>query len=146
MQLFDVPCVKPRSQGAQANSNGKNAEATIYCILKERGYDVRQQQTIGIGLYNTPIRVDVMVMPCSRFPAGLIIESKWQETAGSADEKFPYLVINIKRFYPMPCIVVLDGDGYRDGAANYLRSEVDGKSLQHVFSFAEFLTWCNRNL
>lgn len=144
--IDDKPC-NQRSQGAQANRNGKTAEATIYCILKERGYSVDRQVKIGErSIYDSEIIVDIMVYPGGNLPDGLIIESKWQETGGSVDEKYPYLVENIKACYPMPCIIILDGNGYKRGAGTWLRSQVDGKKLLHVFSFAEFLSWCNREL
>jgi hypothetical protein len=33
----------------------------------------------------------------TKFSDGLIIECKWQESAGSVDEKYPFVVLNIKK-------------------------------------------------
>ena len=135
-----------QTQGQQAVKTGATAEATIYCILKERGFTVQRQVVIGMSIYKTELRADFYIAPCSRLPAGLIIESKWQESAGSVDEKYSYLVENIRARYPAPCIIILDGGGYRPGAAEWVRSQVDGVKLIGVYTFSEFLTWCNRNL
>lgn len=137
---------KVQTQGRQAVKNGAAAEATIFCILKERGFVVERQKVVGRSVYGSELRVDFAVAPCPQFPNGLIVESKWQETAGSADEKLPYLVENIRTRYPSPCIVILDGDGFRAGASEWMRNQVDGRSLLGVFTFTEFLIWCNRNL
>ena len=137
---------KVQSQGQQAVRTGAAAEATIYCILKVRGLSVEKQKFVGTNIYGGEIRCDFAIAPCEKFPGGLIIESKWQETPGSADEKLPYLVENIRTRYPYPCIVILDGDGYRPGAAAWIRTQVDGVNLLGVFSFTEFLKWCNSTL
>lgn len=135
-----------QTQGQQAVKTGATAEATIFCILKERGFTVQRQIVIGTSIYDTELRADFYIAPCTNFPAGLIIESKWQESAGSVDEKFAYLVENIRTRYPAPCIIILDGGGYRPKAAEWARRQVDGVRLIGVYTFAEFLSWCNRNL
>lgn len=136
----------PQSQGQQANKTGQSAEDTIYCILVRRGLQVETQKDIAVSIYGTGIKTDIYIAPCDLFPYGLAIESKWQGSSGSVDEKFPYLVENIRTRFPCPCIVILDGGGYREGAAEWLRCQVDGQHLVGVFTFAEFLSWCNHNL
>ena len=74
----------------------------------------------------------------------LVIESKWQQSTGSVDEKFPYLVLNIKSRTPFKTVVVLDGGGYKPNAAKWLRAQTDDK-LIHVFDMAEFHKWVNKN-
>lgn len=140
------PCHGVQTQGRQAVKTGAAAESTIYCILKERGFAIERQKVIGKSVYGSELKVDFYIARCEAFPAGLIIESKWQESSGSVDEKYPYLVENIRTRYPSPCIVILDGDGYRSGAAEWMRTQVDGTNLIGVYTFTEFLTWCNRNL
>jgi DNA adenine methylase len=72
----------------------------------------------------------------------LVIEAKWQQANGSVDEKFPYLVMNIREQYPYAAIVVLDGGGFKEGAKDWLRRQVDDK-LVHVFNMMEFQRWTN---
>lgn len=141
--------VAPRTkdnQGQQAVKSGKAAESTIYHIIHERGYTVERQYPIGVGIYGTALKADFLVTGIEAFSAGLAIESKWQEIGGSVDEKYPYLVENVRRCYPCPAIVVYGGGGAKAGAIEWLRRQADGAKLYAVFSFEEFLTWAIRNL
>jgi hypothetical protein len=76
------------------------------------------------------------------FAGGLCIESKWQQSSGSVDEKLPYLWHNIEERYPCPVVVVLHGGGYRPGAEAWLRGKVGGNLLA-VYGLEEFLKWIN---
>lgn len=133
------------TQGKWANSNGRAAEDTINDVLIRHRLIALRQYHVGKSIYGTPLYADFYVATAPGFPDGLIIESKWQETQGSADEKLPYLVTNIHQCYPCPTIIVLDGGGFRPGAERWLCSQVGGR-LYAVMNFREFLTWCNRNL
>jgi hypothetical protein len=42
-------------------------------------------------------------------------------------------------------MILLDGAGFRSGAGEWLRSQVDGVKLLHVFSMMEFQTWVNND-
>ena len=145
-QLLNGSRRKVKSQGAKANRNGKQAEDTIYCILKERGYLVRRQIKACLSVYEKPIYCDIWVDGIPEFPDGLIIESKWQSVGGSVDEKYVYLATNIMERYPVPAIVVLAGNGASRGAKQWLKNQVDGKQLVAVFSFEEFMQWTMENL
>ena len=140
-----VPEVKDK-QGRRANKTGNSAEATIYCIFRERGYEIRRHYAIGDSIYKHPLKVDFYIRGLPMFPDGLIIESKWQQTPGSVDEKFAYLVRNIRERYPCPAIIIYGGGGARTGAIEWMKEEVDGKYLFAVFSFEDLLIWLNNNL
>jgi hypothetical protein len=133
-----------RSQGQRANQNGQTAENLIDAVLHQKRLAFVRQYPIGLGVFGTPIRVDFYLPIVPGHSGGLILESKWQEVAGSADEKLPYLVANIQHCYPSPAIVVIDGDGFRPGAVAWLRAQVGG-NLIAVQNLQEFVTWCNRN-
>ena len=95
------------------------------------------------GLYGTRVKVDFLIYHPTKHPDFLIIESKWQQKAGSVDEKFPYLYLNLMEF-PYPSILVLDGSGYRPGAEKWIRSRVKlSNKFNHVFSMGEFQAWGN---
>lgn len=134
------------SQGKRANANGRSAEDVIASILDRRKVAYIRQHRVGLGIFGTPIKVDFYCHPPSGVELGLIIESKWQELSGSADEKLVYLVENIRQCFPCPAIVIAGGGGMRPGAAQWLRRQVDGEKLQAVFTLEEFLTWANRSL
>ncbi len=134
------------SDGGRANATGRVAEDVIDGILRSKGIRASRQYPIGAGIFGTELRADFYMYPTARFPKGLFIESKWQEVSGSAEEKLPYLVENIRRCYPAPVIVVVAGGGHREGAINWLRHQADGYKLMHVFRLEEFLVWLNRSL
>ncbi|SMG65890.1 conserved hypothetical protein [methanotrophic bacterial endosymbiont of Bathymodiolus sp.] len=80
------------------------------------------------------------------------IECKWQQVAGSVDEKFPYLYLNcIETMSENEIILIVDGGGYKDGALAWLKDAVQEKKYQNnlakeirVFSLVDFLTWANK--
>ncbi len=134
-------------QGQQANFSGSAAEEAILHILKTKGYSVRRRHKLSEkSLHGGRIFVDFMVGGIHRFPNGLIIESKWQDDQGSADEKIVFLIENIKRKYTAPTMIVYGGGGARAGIIDFARSQVDNQKLIAVLSFEEFLSWAIRNL
>ena len=135
-----------RSQGGQAASNGRFAENIIDSTLRLCGYRPERQRKIGMGVFDTPIQVDFYLPQLPGYPAGLIIESKWQEIQGTADEKLCYLVENIRYCYPCPVIIIAGGKGARPGAIKWLKANIDGVHLLAVLSLEEFVSWCNRTL
>jgi hypothetical protein len=129
------------NQGQKANSVGKEAEDIIAGILARKGCRVERQANIGLSIYDMPLAVDFKVHGLSEYPKGLIIECKWQSASGSVDEKFPYLILNIKQsFGGLPTIVVLSGGGCKSGAECWLRYQV-GDNLIAVMNLEEFVNW-----
>ncbi|MCU0492428.1 MAG: hypothetical protein MUD01_12610 [Chloroflexaceae bacterium] len=155
----------------RAEGTGSVAEATIRGMLIGRGYaelrpkDLLEapavqeslfakprpsrifvaQRPMGQGIYSTPIFADFWLSGPADFAHGLAIEVKWQQSGGSVDEKFPYLVENIRHCYPCDTVIVADGGGQRAGALAWLRRQVGG-NLLGVFSLSEFLAWGNHRL
>src|SRR5438876_486436 len=84
----------------------------------------------GTNIYGITSEYDFVLYHPQKHPEGLIIEVKWQQSGGTVDEKFPYLVLNIKSKYPYKTIVLLDGQGYRKGAEKWLRLQIqEGENL-----------------
>jgi DNA adenine methylase len=96
------------------------------------------------SIYGYPIKCDFILYHPELWQECLVIESKWQQSGGSADEKFPYTVFNLKEQSPVQSIIVVDGDGQNKGAVAWLRGQVDKKKLLHVLSMAEFQNWVNK--
>jgi hypothetical protein len=146
-------------QGTRANYTGNSLEDVIYNTLTRKGYQFVEKKQfeaarfldqpvftvqfpIAKSVYETDLYCDFILYHPQKHTACLVIESKWQESAGSVDEKFPFLVLNIREKYPCATIVVLDGGGYKKGADRWLRSQIDAK-LIHVFNMMEFQKWSN---
>lgn len=63
-----------------------------------------------------------------RYGFDIRIECKWQQSAGSVDEKLPYLYLNTIEAMPEKHIVIIiDGDGFKEGAKKWLRDAVKDK-------------------
>lgn len=147
------------SGGAKANRTGDNLEQFIVGQLERHTYVLQKrskhqlnslpggpsywcQYPIGAGIYETPVKVDFLVYHPDKHPSLLIIEAKWQESPGSVDEKYPYLIHNIQKRYPYKTLLLLDGGGYKKGAEAWVRNQVGG-NLIGVCSMAEFQTRVN---
>ena len=143
-----------------ANYTGSTLEKFIHDRLIERGYQFiergkfqaslyleqpmyTRQYHIGQGIYETPLYCDFILYHPIKWKDCLIIESKWQQSVGTVDEKFPYFVMNIQQRHPNKTVVILDGGGYKKQAEAWLRKQV-GNNLLHVFNMGEFQKWCNK--
>lgn len=112
------------------------------CYLEQPIYT--QQFPIAKSIYDAQIYCDFIIYHPEKYPNCLIVECKWQQSKGSVDEKFPYTVANIKEKYPHVSIIILDGEGYKKQAKQWLIKQVEG-NLLHVFNMMEFQKWVNRD-
>lgn len=151
----------PRVSGSIANESGALLESFLENVLRQKGYEfvkgtdfeksVYLEQPIyakhfylGKTIYDTKFFGDLIIYHPEKFTDCLVVESKWQQSGGSVDEKFPYLVLNLKQKSPYKSIILLDGGGYKPQAETWLKAQVDGKLL-HVFNMREFQTWANKD-
>ncbi|MDR2107274.1 MAG: hypothetical protein LBO73_02010 [Holosporaceae bacterium] len=148
--------------GSVANETGKNLETFVENKLKDLKYTFvkkvhfkaalilkqkffTKQLVVGETIYNTEWSPDFTVYTPDKFHC-LLIECKWQEKGGSTDEKYPYVVLNIKEKSQYPAIILLDGGGYKAGAEEWLKHQVDEEKIIGVFNMGEFTKWANQNL
>ena len=152
------------NNGGRANRTGSTLENTVEDLLIRHGYEITsitdwppqlpagrryyaRQVKLGVSIYGSPRRMDFAIWGAKRFPTGLIIECKWQQRAGSVDEKFPFSVLNIeksKRDFGVPSVIIIDGGGYKDTSLDWLKEQVNELGgLQDVFSLNEFIRQVN---
>ena len=151
---------QPLQGGTRANRTGTTLERFILSHLVDQAYTFvpRDRFTparimgqpiftrkfhVGASIYETPQYCDFIAYHPERWPKNLIIESKWQQSGGSVDEKYPYLVLNIQMKYNCPTILVLAGGGYKKGAEKWIRDQVGHGNLLAVFNMPEFARWVN---
>jgi hypothetical protein len=153
------------SGGTRANRTGNALEKFVEDILTRNSYtefinykkqvfamrksiggkQYAKQLWCGESIYGSLRKCDFLVMNQEKFPDGLIIECKWQESAGSVDEKYPFVMLNIKKL-GVPTIVLIDGDGYKKQAFDWLKSQVSPEqALIGVYTMREFQKLVNRN-
>lgn len=99
---------------------------------------------VGQSIYKTPQYCDCILYHPVKWPNRLIIESKWQQSGGSVDEKYPYLVLNIQTEYTSPTILLFDGGGYKNGAETWIRNQSGHGNLIHVFNMPQYAAWVNK--
>lgn len=60
------------------------------------------------------------------------VEVKFQASAGSVDEKYPYMLLNGIYAYPESEVIFLvDGGGYKPGARKWLQDQIDNDWLEY---------------
>lgn len=154
------------TRGGRANRTGTRLEQFVhdtlvrcdYSLQENRGRQFflagdsldgkrfRSQVHVGDTIYNTKRIVDFLIFNDARFLNGLIIECKWQQSSGSVDEKFPYLIFNIVKT-GIPSIILLDGGGYKPAAKEWLSDQVpEHQALIGVYDMAEFQREINNGL
>ncbi len=159
----------PRTQGNLANDTGNNLERTVKDIFSRKGFEIiKYRQWIKnpklygneLLLENVPFETiykhkgnTEFLAKSKKYNLEIRIECKWQEVAGSVDEKFPYLYLNCIEAMPESTIIIIvDGGGYKTGALQWLKEVSEDntyvKNSEHkdikVFSLAEFMVWANR--
>lgn len=125
------------TSGGKANKTGKIAETLIACMLKENGIDFLYHHSIGTSIYGNPLTHD-FVLPTTN----IIVEIKWQQVGGSADEKYPLLVANLKQQDGYRSIIVADGGGAKPNSIVWMTKQIDEK-LIGVFTISEFVRFVN---
>lgn len=149
--------------GGRANKTGNRLEMFVESILKAEGYEefwnhkeqvfanrksvggkqYAKQVVVGDSIYGNKVRCDVLVLNKDKFPDGLIIECKWQQSKGSVDVKFPFNVFNIMKI-GVPTIILIDGGGYSKKSFEWLKGQAGAeRALIGVYTMSEFQTKVN---
>ena len=144
-------------QGTKANKNGISLENLVedcvvehLCVPSERYSQTDLREDILLkGVPYTNIygsnrcRSEFVLCLEGR---EIRIECKAQHSAGSVDEKLPYLYMNFTQTIEEDeAIIVIEGDGFKKGAKEWLRSMCKGTKVR-VMSFAEFREECKKGL
>lgn len=95
------------------------------------------------SIYDTAIYCDFLIYHPKKHPNVLAVESKWQQSGGSVDEKYPFLVANIQHQYPYKTVILIDGGGYKKNALEWLKKQV-GNNLLGVYNMSEFTVKINK--
>lgn len=157
------------NQGGIANAQGRTLESVVINTLEQKGLRKvpYKEYAQGLKLYgdellltNVPYETIYGHQGKTEFKiqskryGEYRIECKWQQSSGSVDEKFPYLYLNcIEKMPETNIIIIIDGQGAKPGAINWLRQAAKSKlyinernhdkNIQ-VMSLAEFIIWVNR--
>jgi hypothetical protein len=90
------------------------------------------------NLYRARFFADFVIYDVERYPNGLVIEVKAQETPGSVDEKYVFTVLSLKQLYDEQKVstwLVFSGGGVRACAVDWMRSEEVWTAKKRQFRF-----------
>src|SRR6266550_8931075 len=105
---------------ATAVSNGDDLVKVVAQLARELGLEAKEQVRVARRIWGAVRRIDVVLIdPQTRKTLG--IECKYQAGAGTAEEKIPATIQDIKA-WPIPGIVVFSGDGFTQNMKSFLIS------------------------
>ena len=157
------------SQGGLANKSGSVLEGIVTGALGPHGFKTVNNKDLDktpeidkeeILIKNAPYTTlygskgkTEFLLKSKKYGLEVRIECKWQQSAGSVDEKLPHLYLSAVEAIPENDVIILiDGNGFRDGAISWLRNAVDNrlyitedtiKKNVMMMSATDFLTWAN---
>ncbi len=155
-------------QGLYANQFGGMLETVVVSVLESKGfqlisykdYRVSPDSSEELLIKNMPFTtiyghpgMTEFLLKSKKYNLQMRIECKWQQVAGSVDEKFPYLYLNCIEAMPENDILILvDGTGAKKGSLQWLKDACKNKlyvsdrnkfkNIQ-VMSTTEFIKWAN---
>lgn len=147
----------------ESTHSGKFLEQVLRSELQARGFHFRThaEDAENLDMFeprlvvsNVPYRSLYGCSSRSEFvitdgPRKIRVECRWQESSGSVDEKFPYLLRNAIECMPENEVLILHGgDGARSEAIEWLKREASKISAKRIFvvNINEFLRWVRREL
>lgn len=156
-----------RPQGNIANSSGTVLEQNVVSTFKAKGFEVvkysfweKNKYGGELILKNVPFEsiyghkaYTEFLLKSKKYNLEIRIECKWQQSAGSVDEKLPYLYLNcVESMLENHIIIIIDGGGYKEGALKWIKESARTKKYQNsnmkniqIMNIVEFMTWANNN-
>jgi PD-(D/E)XK nuclease superfamily domain len=105
---------------AQAVESGNNLRDSVAAVGESLGLEAEMEVSVGRRVWGARRRIDV-VLKDRTTRVSLGIECKFQGTKGSAEEKIPATIEDI-RAWPIRGIVVYSGEGFSVNMKSYLLS------------------------
>jgi len=100
--------------------SGNSLTKRVCVLAKTLGMEAKTEYKVGRRIWGAGRRIDIVL----RYPQTgktLGIECKYQDTAGTAEEKIPSTIQDIEA-WPIAGIVVFDGEGFTQNMRAYLVS------------------------
>jgi len=104
----------------QAPKSGDKLKQKVVALAEKLGLKVETEVYAARRLWGQRRYIDVVL---THEPSGkkLGIECKFQATSGTAEEKIPATIQDIQ-YWPIPGIVVIEGEGFSANMQGYLLS------------------------
>jgi hypothetical protein len=126
VHIDDGNCARYMPGKAAAVKSGNDLELQVAQLGDSLGLDVESQVAVGRRIWGARRKIDVVLKhPETRVSLG--IECKYQGSVGSAEEKIPATIDDI-RAWPIRGIVVYSGTGFSMNIKSFLLST--GKAVE----------------
>ena len=120
---------------SKAVESGNALRDAVAELGRELGLTAEIEVSVGRRIWGAKRRIDVVLKhPDTRVSLG--IECKYQAGSGSAEEKIPATIQDI-RAWPIRGIVVYSGDGFSSNMESYLLSTGMAVGLQDLENWLE---------
>ena len=156
------------NQGSKANKCGNALEQIVKGTFSKKGFiEVPYKKYIKnplkfgeellirnypfISIYGHKGNTEFYLLS-KKYDCKIRIECKWQQVAGSVDEKYTYLYLNcVETMTEIDIILLLDGGGYKKEAHDWLKNAIAQKKYQsnssnkniQLLDVKEFMIWAN---
>jgi hypothetical protein len=118
---------------ARAVANGDELARAVVELGRALGLEASEQVRVARRIWGAVRMIDVvLIQPGTRKTLG--VECKYQGTTGTAEEKIPATIQDIAA-WPIPGLVVFDGNGFTTNMRSFLIST--GKAVE----FEELRPW-----
>nr|QUV75658.1 hypothetical protein [Caulerpa lentillifera] len=151
----------------RGNSSGNVLEQNVVSTFKAKGFEVVKYKFWDKNKYGGELLLENVpfesiyghkgytefLLKSQKYNLEIRIECKWQQSAGSVDEKFPYLYLNcVESILEKDIIIIIDGGGYKEGALKWIKEATRRRKYQNsnkkniqVMNIVEFMTWANNH-
>ena len=152
------------SKGHRKASNmGKAFEKDVVGMLNDVGFIEVTKQDVDnthpmkwycrqykkfVGIYGKLLTIDLLIFDQEHFPNKLSVELKYQSVGGSVDEKFPFVIQNMRKLFRdhgLKGLLLLNGGGYNTNAVKWSKGQQD-ENLFVVEGRSDIYNWIEDNL
>ncbi len=92
----------------------------VHSAHATRGLDVFEEVSAGTSIIGKQRRLDLLLID-QRQNKAMALECKFQDSAGTVDEKIPYALDDLAAL-PIPGVIVYAGKGFSEGVLHLLQS------------------------
>ncbi len=116
--------------GSSAPTSGRELEDAVFQLARTLELEVLRGVIAGRRLWGAKRKIDLVLRDKTN-QRTLGVECKYQRGPGSAEEKIPATIDDI-RAWPIPGLVVFDGEGFTENMRSYLVSSGRAVALEDL--------------
>jgi len=102
------------------------------------------------SIYGVPWVLDMFIWHPVKFRRGLVLECKWQQGSGSADDKMPFSVLSLSHIrddgLAEVAALMMEAHGMRECVKIWVRRQCKDKGIELFESTSHWAGWIKNNL